>query len=627
MDVLDEPRVLGRPPFRALIVEDDQRFAELLGVLLQGSEASACFASRIDEAHAVVEEEVVDVIVLDLGLPDAWGLDGLSRLRETFPQVPVIVLTGNAETDLALAALRSGAQDYLRKQEIDAAMLIRACRYAIERSQLLDRVRIREQHYRLLIETAEDAFVSIDAAGEISDWNDRAERLFGWSRSEAVGQRPDETFLSGSSEQRERLREGLQAVEVEATHRAGYTIPVEVTTWQADSTLNAFVRDVRVRRGLEEQLLQSQRLEAVGQLAGGVAHDFNNLLTAIRGFVDLGLAQEPTPEKLRPRLEQIGSAADHATTLVAQLLAFSRKQPLQRKVVDLRTVVLDAKPLIERVAGDGVDVTVETGPEHCTVAVDPDQLVRVVLNLVANARDAAPRGSIRIRTALETHSLDNGSPGMPAGVYAVMRIRDNGPGMDKETLRHAFEPFYTTKERSRGTGLGLASVYGIVKQSGGYIWLQSEVGFGTEATIYLPVTTEKISAPAAAPEPLRQAEGRARRRVLLVEDDAIVRDVVREILEESEFGVTVATSAAAALEVIQSDEPIDTIISDISMPGMTGIELVEATHKLRPGLDMLLISGYSPDEIRLDIRLPTAFLQKPFTSSQLLEALESQQNG
>jgi two-component system cell cycle sensor histidine kinase/response regulator CckA len=385
-----------------------------------------------------------------------------------------------------------------------------------------------------------------------------------------------------------------------------------------------YIRDVTERKTLEEQLRQAQKMEAVGQLAGGVAHDFNNLLTAIIGNAEL-LLREIGPEDAR-RLDvlEINRAAHRAATLVRQLLAFSRKQVLQPRVVDLNAVVTDLSTMLRRVIGEHVELRLELQPELGRVLADPGQLEQVITNLAVNARDAMPSGgTLTIRTAnLDAADVPGQSPeSMPlVGPLVELSVRDDGIGMDERTLARLFEPFFTTKELGRGTGLGLATVYGIVRQSGGHIRVNSRLHHGSTFTVYLPRTESRGERMEELPPWMEQP--RAAGTVLVVEDEVSVRRLACRVLRARGYRVLEASDAGEALRLVRQHEgSLDLVLTDIIMPGLSGPALVERLLPATPDLKVLYITGYSEEAIRQHGVLPAggALLEKPFTAHQLAE--------
>jgi PAS domain S-box-containing protein len=418
----------------------------------------------------------------------------------------------------------------------------------------------------------------------------------------------------------------IQAMEVAAFNQEHATAMRMAANLTAVAIENA--RLFERERQRDEQLRQAQKMEAMGRLAGGVAHDFNNLLTAIIGYGQLTQTRLDPASPLRNDVAEIIKAGQRAAALTGQLLAFSRKQVIQPKVVDLNAVIDDVQNLLGRLIGEDIELIAQLDTELGRIKADPGQIEQVVMNLAINARDAMPTGgTLTITTGNVT--LVEGGPHTPAGDYCLLAVSDTGCGMDRQTLSHIFEPFFTTKEQGKGTGLGLSTVYGIISQSGGNIQVESEPGRGTTFKVYLPrvaATDEEARASQAAGEVVAITG-----TILLVEDEAVVRQLVRSILQMNGFHVIEAPNGVEALTTAQQfDGPIDLLLTDIVMPRMGGRELSEHMRQLRPATKALFMSGYTDDAIVhhgvLDAGL--AFIQKPFTPAALIrkvrEMLEEQ---
>jgi len=429
--------------------------------------------------------------------------------------------------------------------------------------------------------------------------------------------------------------------EVEWKRRGGEPITVRLNLRTVRSSggeiecHEGLVEDVTQQRSLENQLRQAQRLEAVARLAGFVAHDFNNVLTAITGRTELLLQRVGPDGRMRAELEQIRMSAQRAAGLTGQLLAFSRKQALQTRVLDLNAVIRTLEKMLRRLIGEDIRLAFAPGADLGAVRADPGQIEQVILNLVVNSRDAMPNGG---RLTIETANVDFDEAcackhaGATPGSYVLLAVSDTGVGMDAEVRSHLFEPFFTTKEQGKGTGLGLSTVYGIVTQSGGNIWVYSEPGRGTAIKIYFPRVDEPVEAPSAAPS--SQPAGGGRETVLVAEDDASVREVLAEALTQLGYRVLRAPDGQAALEIARAQAgTIDLLVTDIVMPGMTGQELAQALATDRPGVGVLFISGYTDDAVVrhgiLSRSMP--YLQKPFNPGALAfkvrEALDARNSG
>ncbi|HXA57129.1 MAG TPA: PAS domain S-box protein [Candidatus Acidoferrum sp.] len=385
--------------------------------------------------------------------------------------------------------------------------------------------------------------------------------------------------------------------------------------------------DVTDRKQLEEQFRQAQKMEAVGRLAGGIAHDFNNLLMVIQGYGDLLIERLHQSDPLRKNVEQIQTASQRATSLTRQLLAFSRKQMLAPKVLNIQTVVADMENILRRLIGEDIVLEAVSAPSLGHVKADRSQIEQVVMNLAINARDAMPNGG---RLTIEASNVEIGTdvPHAPTvvapGRYVMLAVTDNGCGMNEEIRAHIFEPFFTTKEKGKGTGLGLATVYGIVKQSGGYVWVYSEPGLGTTFKIYLPRIAEEEAMASASGDSDAMASPRGSEVVLLVEDEKGVRDLTREYLQLSGYTVLDAQDGESALEIARTHAgPIHALITDVVMPGLSGRELGERMSDIRPGIKVLYMSGYTDQSAFRNGILDKGaeLLQKPFGMSTLASKL------
>ena len=384
--------------------------------------------------------------------------------------------------------------------------------------------------------------------------------------------------------------------------------------------------DVTEHKQLEEQLRQSQKLEAIGRLAGGVAHDFNNMLTAIAGYTTFALEHSGEGSPLRADLDEISKATGRAALLTRQLLAFSRKQVLQPELLNLNGIVVELETMLRPLIGEDIVLTTKLDPALGPIEADPGQLHQVVMNLVVNARDAMPTGGpLSIETA-NCDVVDEGDGSIAPGRYVTLTVRDAGEGIDETTLSQIFEPFFTTKESDKGTGLGLATVYGIVKQSGGYVAVESELGVGSEFTIYLRrVDDARQPRPEAVPAPTPAPESHAAggKTVLVVEDEDVVRGLVRQVLQGAGYEVVVARDGEEAF-ALAAKHHVDVLLSDLMMPKLGGQEVAERLRASHPELKVVFMSGYAEGGLMVEGALPpgTAFLEKPFTFSELTEKVQ-----
>src|SRR3954454_14639216 len=500
----------------------------------------------------------------------------------------------------------------------------------IKRNELA--LRRSEARYRSLVQSSVYGIYRSSLEGRFLDVNPALIAMLGYERPEQVLLLDPEKDVFAQPQEHARLIEEfrrtgrLDGIELKWKRKDGSVITVRISGRAVSSAdepadvLEAIAEDVTDRRALEDQLRQSQKMEAVGRLAGGVAHDFNNLLMVISGYAEVILASLPPENPLHEKGRAIQLAADRATTLTRQLLAFSRKQLLELKVVDVNAIVEDMERLLRPLIGENVELVTALAPQAAQVRADAGQLEQVLRNLVVNAKDAMPGGG-RLTIQTQNTVMDErprpGQQFIRPGRYVMLSVSDTGSGMDKETQSRIFEPFFTTKEKGKGTGLGLSTVYGIVKQSGGYVMVESEVGHGTTFHIYLP-QVEGI-AEKQTPSAPHAASGGSE-TILLVEDEESVRQLVRDTLEAKGYRVLEAESGEAGLSIAEGhDGKIDLVITDVIMPGIGGRELVKQLAQARPSTKFLYLSGYTEDAIVSEGSLEegTAFLQKPFSLQSL----------
>ncbi|HUL34198.1 MAG TPA: PAS domain S-box protein [Candidatus Eisenbacteria bacterium] len=479
-----------------------------------------------------------------------------------------------------------------------------------------------------LLDQSYDAVIVWERDHHIVFWNRGAELLYGFSKSEALGCNPQELLHSSvPGEDFSTVLDCLAGAgrwegELEQLSRSGKPIVVEsrmVQVTEGRTFILETNRDVSDKRLLEDQLRQSQKMEAVGRLAGGIAHDFNNLLGVIIGCAEL-LAETHDPEQVRRRVEDIQKAAGRAANLTRQLLSFSRKQLLKPQVVDARAKLVEMSDMFSRLVGDDVEIRYALPAQLGNVRIDPTQLEQIVLNLVVNAREAMPRGG-KILIEAENVEFDEevvrSHLSLTPGPYVMISVSDTGVGMDAETCKHIFEPFFTTKQG--GTGLGLATVYGAVKQSGGTIWVYSEPGCGTTFKVYFPRVDEDSAPPAV---PRRSSSLLGSETILLVEDSDALREVTIEFLQASGYTVLETGDPAEALRIAADHvKPIHLLVTDVIMPGLNGRELATKLQPLHPETRVLYMSGYAGNALvnRGALEESITLLSKPFTRSLLLE--------
>jgi two-component system, cell cycle sensor histidine kinase and response regulator CckA len=504
---------------------------------------------------------------------------------------------------------------------------------AIEHKKNEQALRRSEARYRSLVQSSVYGIFRSSLEGTFQDVNPALIAMLGYeSANEVLSLDPTKDVFVRAEDQARLMEEfrrtgRMDGIEVQWKRKDGRAITVRISGRAVSSAdepadvLEAIAEDITERRVLEDQFRQAQKMEAVGRLAGGVAHDFNNLLMVIGGYTEVLLAQLEENHPLQVKAQAIQQAADRATTLTRQLLAFSRKQLLELKVVDVNTIVGDMERLLRPLIGENVELVTKLASDVGRTRADAGQLEQVLMNLVVNSKDAMPGGG-RIVIQTQNVTLDDSyrreRTFIRPGNYVVLSVTDNGAGMSKETQSRIFEPFFTTKEKGKGTGLGLSTVYGIVKQSGGYVMVQSEPQSGTTFNIYLPRVDEALEAHGAAPVSRSAAGGSE--TVLLVEDEESVRQLVRETLVGKGYQVLEAESGQAGLDAAAAHKGIiHLVITDVVMPGMSGRELAQHVVEARPQTKVLYLSGYTEDAIVSEgtIESGKAFLQKPFTLQNL----------
>jgi hypothetical protein len=507
---------------------------------------------------------------------------------------------------------------------------------AIERRRWEEALRKKEEMFRLLFNNNPlPTFVIDQGTLRFLEVNDAAVQQYGYSLPEfremtALEIRPEAERAKYIEHLRQSHDDGPHTGHWQHRKKDGKIFQVESISHELDYSGRrvrlVVAQDISERHILEQQLRQSQKMEAVGRLAGGIAHDFNNLLMVIKGHTELLLNVLPPAEQYSRKIEQIERAADRASALTRQLLAFSRLQVLQPRVMNLNDVVHDMGRLLPRMIGEDVELVIRTSEDLGAIRADASQMEQVIMNLAVNARDAMPGGG---KLLIETSNTELDSayntrhPIVRQGRYVLIAVSDTGTGMSAETQAHIFEPFFTTKAQGKGTGLGLATVYGIVKQSGGFIWVYSELGRGTSFKIYLPRVDQPVERISPVVPSVSEAP-RGTATILLTEDEQDVREVAREFLESGGYAVIEARDGAEALGFVHKHETtINLLVTDMVMPGMTGLELAARLKEKRPGLRILYMSGYSDraaaESLQSDPSL--RFLTKPFSRWALLRAV------
>jgi len=587
--------------FKLLLVEDNPGDADLARERLNSFPDYAfeiTLVTRLSEAIAALEITPVDAVILDLNLPDSTGINTLKRLREIRKEMAIIVLSGANDEALRREALREGAQEFLSKNEPASRLVARSFLYALERH------RIEEQRKQIerLVSANPDAVIVVDSENIVRFSNRAALLLFGKDEAGFVN-KPLPYALSESKVAEITFeRDGKQC---SAELRAA---PFE---WNGKQALLASIRDTTEQKLLAEEFLQSQKMEAIGLLAGGVAHDFNNLLTVIVNCATFLSEAIPEGDPRRKDVTQILGASDRAEGLVSQLLALTRKKSVQPRIVDLKETIQGMHSLLRRTLPANIDIVVDL-QDVWPVLADKGQLEQVLMNVAVNAKDAMMgNGRLAIQLANEGES------------HVRLSISDTGCGIAPDVLPRVFDPFFTTKGPDKGTGLGLATCYAIVQQAGGDIAIESKRGAGTTLSIRLPRAQGAAAEEGdETDELLEQLNGSG--TILVAEDDSPVLAMIADLLHKHGYEVLTASNGEDALRVVEEQEgKIDLVLSDIVMPKMSGRELARSLEASRPTLKMLLMSGFAEEEAAdAEAALPE-IIAKPFRPKALLRKVRT----
>lgn len=634
-----------RHALRVLIVEDVPTDAELMLRELRKADLEVT-SLRVDTRESyetALRKFSPDVVLSDYSLPRFDGLSVLRLTKQLAPSVPVIIVTASIDEETAVDCIKAGAVDYVLKQH--PARLGQAVKSALKRREDIEARRrseealIRsEERYREFFEEDLSANFLADSEGRILTCNRAFVEVFGFDpRAQAEQSTLVSMFLSEDdwSEFIRELRRKGRLERYEATLRrmdgAEVRVMANFVAKMGEAggleQIRGYVIDHTAHHELEAQLRHAQKMEAVGQLAGGVAHDFNNLLTGILGYTEMALDHIGKGHPLYSHLQTIGDAAHRAAALTRQLLAFSRRQVLKPVVLDINGIIQEVDKMLRRLIGENIELITKLGEDIGRIRADPSQIEQVIMNLVVNARDAMPDGG---RLLIETANAEIGPeyatrrPGVEPGQYVMVAVSDTGQGMDAATQARIFEPFFTTKEVGKGTGLGLSTVYGIVQQSGGHIWVYSEVGRGTTFKIYLPRVEE--AAEEAATQAQDETDTAGTETVLIVEDDELVRELAVSVLRKAGYNVLSAGNGVEALELVSKvDGKIDLVVSDVIMPGISGGGMVERLLAINKDLRVVFMSGYTSRGLLAQSVLPEniPFIQKPFTASTFLRVVRN----
>ena len=623
---------------RLLMIEDSPDDAALLARELQRA-GYAPDMERVETAEALLaalERGPWDLIVGDNNMPEFSGTEALGLVRSRGLDTPFIFVSGTMGEDLAARVLEAGAGDALSKGNL--RRLIPVIRRELRDAEARRGRRESEASYRALVQKAPLGIYRSTPAGRFLSANPALVAMLGYDSPDELLTLDMGRDVYADPEERRRLIEQdsftdhtYDELEVHWKKKDGTRIRVHLSVRShraADGQVEyyeSFARDVTQQRQLETQLAQAQKMEAIGRLAGGVAHDFNNLLTVILSYSDLLLEDLPADSADRDDVTQIRKAAEGASALTRQLLAFSRQQVLQPRVLDLNASVAGIEKLLTRLLREDITLQCVLPPKVGTIRVDPGQLEQVIMNLGANARDAMPNGG---KLTIETANVDIDASytsvhaSAKPGHYVMLAVTDTGVGMDAATQARIFEPFFTTKDVGKGTGLGLATVQGIVQQSGGFIWVYSESGHGTCFKIYLPRVDEAVS----DDDVTDLAETRGTETILVAEDVTAIRTVTREMLTRYGYRVLEAADGTSAVKVAaEFDGVIDLLVTDVVMPDFHGRALADRLTAVRPAMHVLFMSGYTDDAVVRHgiLERGIAYLQKPFTPASLAKKVRA----
>ncbi len=628
---------------RVLLVEDDAAYARYVQEVLHhapGLDVVLRHVSSLMGAEEALAAGDVDLILLDIMLSDGNGCEWLAQRKQLGETLPIVVLSSVDSDAAVIAALGAGAQDYLFKPACDPSSLARAMRYAVERHHYRGQLHQTGRRFRHLLENAMDLIAILEPDGSVIYASPAAERLLGVTPDVLIGARLWEWVHVNDILPLQAMLQEI-AADPHAARECEFRVLDGDGAWHTleargrslpegphqQILINA--RDVTARRHAEaalqqreQELRQAQKMEAIGRLAGGVAHDFSNVLTVILGATERLLDRLPAGEPLHAEADSIRHAAERAVDLTLQLLTFSRRQVLAPTVIGVADVLGGVGRFLRPLIGEDVALEIIVAPAAGWIRADRTQFEQVLVNLAINGRDAMPHGG-RLTIAVSTMELDGtqsvDGTQLPAGVYVLIRVVDTGVGMDPQTLARAFEPFFTTKGPNRGTGIGLATVYGIVSQSGGAVTVSSEVDRGTTVTVYFP----QVGEPAADGVPrvrVRAAAG-GTETVLVVEDESEVRELVRDMLELAGYTVLAAELPHVAEQIARDhDGPIHLLLTDVVMPEASGREVAKRVQLARPATKVLFMSGYPEYPGSSDVPLidSTNYVAKPFDRQGLL---------
>jgi len=604
-------------PIRVLLVEDSPSEVRIVREKMKDVGAvglELTHAARLDEALRLLDEASFDVLLLDLGLPDSQGFDTFVRASAAATHVPIVVMTGLGDESIGVEAVRKGAQDYLVKGQVDGRLLVRAIRYAVERERARQEIesmaRFPQENPSPVLRVSRDGtilYANPASSPLLNHWRTNVDRPL----PPGLGQLVSAVHSSGE----------FWITDAECGDRLFSFVIAPVS---GADYVNMYGRDIGEHRRLEQHIRQMQKMEAIGTLAGGVAHDFNNLLTGILGYAnELKLKSDPG-EEVHDAASVIENAATRAAELTRQLLGFARKGKIEEVPVDIHRLIQEVVSVLSHTLDRRISVLQELRAQPSYVLGDQTQLQQVLLNLGVNARDAMPAGG---ELVFETRAADLDEEycqdhlGASPGRYLMISVTDTGTGISREIIDRIFEPYFTTKEEGKGTGMGLAMVYGIVKNHGGSVRAYSEGGCGTTFKVYLPMTM----APAPVADEVRHetpipGEG----RILIVEDEDVIQRMATKMLEGLGYDVVTASDGQEGVEYYQAHgDEIDLVVIDMIMPRMNGRDCFRRLREMNPGVKAILSTGYGLDSAVRDMLGDgmIGYVQKPYVVGQLSEAV------
>ncbi len=597
---------------RILYIDDYELDRELVKDALEKEHGGfkVTEASNKQEFEALLKTHTFDVVLSDFNIAGFEGLQVLEAVRAHDPSIPVIIVTGTGSEEIAVMALKQGASDYVIKRPKHIQRLPQTIFAAMEKKTLRDQrqkdeinLKQSEERYRTILENVLMGVYQVTVEGKFLFANQKLIEMLGYASYEELEAIDNISELYVRAQERNHLvdeviHKGFLVGEFEFRRKDGQSIWVKLHVRKTKSKegeiiLEGLMEDVTQIRKMEAQLQQSQKLEAIGTLSGGIAHDFNNILSSIIGFTELSLDEVEHGTTLQNNLTEVLKAGNRARDLIKQIMTFSRKSAQERKPVQINLLIIETVRMLRSAIPTNIEIEEHITPEMLTIDANPTQMNQVMVNLVTNASHAIDENGI-IEIGLEVVSLDesikNSYPDLLPGRYAKIFVSDNGCGIAEENLDLIFDPYFTTKDPDRGTGLGLAGVHGIVKTHGGHISVYSEVGKGTSFNVYFPIVdkTEKLQKTAEDPIPT------GNERILLVDDEQVILDLGEKTLKQLGYDVVVKNGGVEALTLFRADpDRFDLVITDMTMPKMTGDQLARELMKVRPNIPVILCTGFS----------------------------------